>query len=340
MCRLRMLWSANEWRRPANVRMWIAQAISLVLLVAAGRSAGATPNGLTPTGRVFCVEVELHTNRYWRAKGVAEALSGRVASGVVERLERRGLGTWGRRRDLRADCASGVDLRITGAVSGTVDRASYIVQLRMSVEREPVLSSSLEVPTGSETPLLELPEVLAEQAASLLAQSEFAGLWSADVGVPPEAPKESDARPVIAIHDLGDPGEAMDPAARSQATEYLGARVAELLGFRVIPREEARRRIQRLKLDSYRPCADDACQIEIGRALSAKKSLSAKILKVGADCRLTATLYDLELEISEAAASAPTGCGMADVLSTLDHIVMRLEAKRTKDGKLDGEPGL
>jgi hypothetical protein len=165
--------------------------------------------------------------------------------------------------------------------------------------------------------------------------------WSAGtkaaerVFVDPAAPEpisESRARPlssssndvVVAVFDVQDPAGQLSERVVDQLTEYLATRVTEALAFRVVPREQVRARLLEQKAASFRPCFHESCQIELGKALAAKKALSTKLLRLGRTCALTSTLYDLKTETAEAAASAKSSCGESDLLAALDRVAIGL----------------
>jgi len=71
---------------------------------------------------------------------------------------------------------------------------------------------------------------------------------------------------------------------------------------------QLRSRLQGEKVGSYRQCYDQSCQIELGKAIAAQKTLASKLLKVGETCAITATLYDLKTETAERGASVRVAC--------------------------------
>ena len=75
------------------------------------------------------------------------------------------------------------------------------------------------------------------------------------------------------------------------------------------------------QLESYRPCSDSACQIELGKALAAKKMLTTKVLRLGTACAMTATLYDLATETAEAAAAVRSGCSKSALVDGVDQLI-------------------
>lgn len=99
-------------------------------------------------------------------------------------------------------------------------------------------------------------------------------------------------------------------------------------GYKIVPREQIRLRLQQEKADSYRACYDEACQIELGKEVAAEKSLATRILKVGDTCVATSKLYDLKTATSEKAASARAACDPEGLLEGIDQLAKELSKTR------------
>jgi hypothetical protein len=129
---------------------------------------------------------------------------------------------------------------------------------------------------------------------------------------------------VVAVFEVEDAREAASPRADGPASEYLSTKVAELAGFHVVPGDQIRTRLSETKAEGYRSCFDETCQIELGKAVAAQKSMATKLLRIGKVCALTSTLYDLRTETTEKAASTKTDCSEEGLLAGIDAIVRQL----------------
>jgi hypothetical protein len=129
---------------------------------------------------------------------------------------------------------------------------------------------------------------------------------------------------VVAVFDVQNVAGQFPDKTIDQLTDYLAARLTEELGFRVVPREQVRARLLEQKAASFRPCFHESCQIELGKALAAKKALSTKLLRLGRTCALTSTLYDLKTETAEAAASTKSPCTESDLVTAVDRLTLEL----------------
>jgi formylglycine-generating enzyme required for sulfatase activity len=130
-------------------------------------------------------------------------------------------------------------------------------------------------------------------------------------------------RPIVAIFDLETRGIALGRARLLALSDYLSDSLAAS-AYRVVPRDQLRRRLAAQRRRSYRPCHDRSCQVEIGRELAAQKSLSTRLLKIGRRCVATATLYDLGRATTERGATAEGGCSDDALRELLKRLVHQL----------------
>ena len=113
---------------------------------------------------------------------------------------------------------------------------------------------------------------------------------------------------IVAVLDIQDPAGRLGAETRRQLSRYIAAAVSRASNFRVIPPRQLRQRLSTEKKKSFQNCYDDACRIELGKALSAQKVLATDILRMGDRCVLTASLYELKTETVEKSALVETDC--------------------------------
>ena len=144
------------------------------------------------------------------------------------------------------------------------------------------------------------------------------------------APAAERQDPIAAVFTIRDMSGRFDARTVEQLTEYLSARVASTLRYKLVPREEIRRRLAEDKQESFRACYDESCQIEIGKALAANKSVAATLLQVGNRCAFTATVYDLKTEAADLATSVQTSCSEDALLDGVEKVVRGLVLQRVR----------
>jgi hypothetical protein len=124
---------------------------------------------------------------------------------------------------------------------------------------------------------------------------------------------------VVALFPVRDMSQQFDARVLEQLTEFSSALVLQQLGFRIVPRE-----LVKAKAESFSACYEEACQIELGKALAASKSLSISLIRVGNRCAFNATIYDLKTEAAERAAATDTACDENALLDGVKNVVGQL----------------
>lgn len=205
----------------------------------------------------------------------------------------------------------------------------------MSLTMETVGSIVIDapVPLGAEE-----QRALSEQACSLGARHYVAAISAGGRStffavVPrrraapaPARPAGRPARPIVAVVPLNDRAGLLSPRERETLDLYLATQVAGTGRFRVVPPQDVKARLVEEKRGSYRECYDTRCQIELGRALAAQKTVASMLLRVGQRCTLSVNLYDLKTETSEAAASVDLPCSADGVRTGIDDVARKLGA--------------
>ncbi len=140
------------------------------------------------------------------------------------------------------------------------------------------------------------------------------------------APAWAQAAPVIAVFPIEDSSGSLSPQAVAKITDYFSVKLAETGRFRVVPKKELEKELAAKKVDSYKACYDQSCQIEIGRELAAEKVVHTQIVELAGQCAVTATLYDLKAAATEKAASQKVACTEAALVGALETIAAALGA--------------
>jgi len=140
-------------------------------------------------------------------------------------------------------------------------------------------------------------------------------------------PAAARARPIVAVFDLEVRGIELDRRTRSALGDYFCEGLAASGTYRIVPRDQLRRRLAALKRRSYRPCYDRSCQLELGRELAAGKSLATRLMRIGRKCVAASTLYDLRTAASEGGAVAEGGCSVDALRELLARLVQRLAGR-------------
>lgn len=130
--------------------------------------------------------------------------------------------------------------------------------------------------------------------------------------------------PFVAVFEVEDRSRVTDAATVAALTDQLATQLVERRAFRVVPAADLRARLAEAKKASYQACVDERCQIELGKAVAADRTLSARILRVGEGCTINGVVYDLKTEATERAASVRGGCTPEALVAGIERLAAKL----------------
>ncbi|MCK6544925.1 hypothetical protein L6R52_03595 [Myxococcota bacterium] len=301
--------------------------VALVAIVAALAAGCVAPRAAVPplvpladdAGVIaIYVDPKLDVSGYWARHSLGRQLARALRVELEGALVRAGFDVTRPEPDLIA--------RISASLSGsTTDLASTTV---LELSRHGKIVDRFEVATPGDAGELSAelyPELVAVTLANAIARAPSIAALGLDTTTSTTPPRERGPRAsVVALFDIVDAASELERDVRTQLSEYAAARIAQTMGYRLVPREELRERLSAQKAESYRTCFDQACQIELGKALAAEKSLATKLIRIGETCALIATVFDLETETAELSASVKTRCQQSSLLEGLDELVGEL----------------
>ena len=125
---------------------------------------------------------------------------------------------------------------------------------------------------------------------------------------------------VVALFDINNVDSTVSDSVIKKLDEYLATKLTQTCGYRVVPKEQLKSAMIEEKRNSYKQCYDKSCQIELGKAVAAQKTVATKIMKLGENCVITSIIYDLKTETTEAAASVKTRCTTEKLFEGIEKI--------------------
>lgn len=140
----------------------------------------------------------------------------------------------------------------------------------------------------------------------------------------PPAARAAEPKPTVAVFDLELKRLKLDRALVDALNEYLFTQVAAAGRFDLVPKAQLRNQLLTQKTTSYKECFDQRCQIEIGRELAAQKVISVRLMKLGKQCVVGMTLFDLRRAATERAANVKGACAEEGLMASLDKAVAEL----------------
>ena len=148
------------------------------------------------------------------------------------------------------------------------------------------------------------------------------------------------AKQILAIFDIEAKGIAIPPSTLDRLSDFIGVIVLEQGSYRVVPRDQIRGRLHSKKKESYKRCYDHSCQIDIGRELAATKVLSTKIVRLGSQCTVSATIYDLKSATAESAVRRIGDCEESALAAMLIPVMERIGGGKARALPDDPVPSL
>ena len=138
--------------------------------------------------------------------------------------------------------------------------------------------------------------------------------------------------PVVAVFLMENRSAALPVEEKLEEglTDYMSARLGEASRFQIIPRDEIKNRLTAAKAESYKECYDTACQIEVGKELAAEFSVSSSVARVGSQCLITASVWDLRRSTQIRAATAKGRCDPDELIEAIERVTDKLAAAMAK----------
>jgi hypothetical protein len=217
-------------------------------------------------------------------------------------------------------CAIGVlGTILSAAADGNVDSVAYkngppklLATLPGHTDNVQLLSSNDPIPTE---PIRF--ELFPKGGGLVTAKREGALL-----GAAPPTPL---VKRVVAVFPV-DAKTEMAESTLDSLTDYLVTKLAETGRYRVVPRDELRRRLLEQKKESYDECFDESCRIELGKAVAAELAMSTRLIRVGDECALSCTVFDVRTEATEFGATVRTSCDEARLMDGVDQLIKKLKS--------------
>jgi hypothetical protein len=152
--------------------------------------------------------------------------------------------------------------------------------------------------------------------------------------------QERPPQKIIAIFLMESRGSPLKGDEISSLTDYMAAKLGEKGEFQIIPRDEIKKHLVAAKKDSYKDCYDSSCQIQIGKELAAEFSISSAVSKVGSQCLIYASVWDLAKSTQIKSATERSQCDPEVLINAIEKIAEKLELAMTgKEPPPNSTPG-
>lgn len=129
---------------------------------------------------------------------------------------------------------------------------------------------------------------------------------------------------VLDVHVLDVLG--FDKTLTEEMTSHLEVVVVNA-GMQTVARSVIQQQVAEQKAASYKACYDERCQIELGKAIAAQKTMISAWYRSEKKCVLSVKLIDLKTEVTEFAKEADGTCDRAGLLAAIDQIGEELKVR-------------
>jgi hypothetical protein len=133
-------------------------------------------------------------------------------------------------------------------------------------------------------------------------------------------------RPIVAVFEVQTKRMKLSKARRNLLTELMASELGLRGYFKIMPPGDVKSILLGHSKESYKKCYDEKCQIELGRQLPANKLVTATVMRMGANCRVSASLYDLKTQTTDTTVKVKGGCTEGDLMSSVEKVAADLRA--------------
>lgn len=146
-----------------------------------------------------------------------------------------------------------------------------------------------------------------------------------------QAQEGGKTKSAVLIFPIKVDGLQLQSSVKKALQQYLGTCLTMERFYSVMPESQIKVDLGGAKVESYKECYDESCQIQLGKAVAADKSLAVYLYAIDKKCRVTATIYDLRTEMSDAAAEASGGCRQNELMDMMKVVAARLSGRIVED---------
>ena len=129
---------------------------------------------------------------------------------------------------------------------------------------------------------------------------------------------------IVAVFNVEFSGVRMAGRVRDALRDYIETRLTSSGAYEVVPPDQLKKALSKQKIRSYKKCYKQSCQISIGQELSADRTLSTKVTRIGRTCMVSMKLYHLKRMTSEKGETARGKCTEQGIMDAIQKVVDRL----------------
>lgn len=153
-------------------------------------------------------------------------------------------------------------------------------------------------------------------------------------------PVLADEAPIIAVFDVDSQnGPEMSVALRNSLRDFVEGLLVQSGEYQAVPAEQLQDGIAKAKRKTGDPCYKRSCQIELGKALAASKTVALQVNKIGSTCTVRVSVFDLRKETTDKTAVEETACTEDGYLLAFRRSAERLVGEAPDEVVPEGDAG-
>ena len=150
------------------------------------------------------------------------------------------------------------------------------------------------------------------------------------------SPRADEQRPVVAVFDVQTKFLKLSKDKQDMLTELLGQELGVGGVYQVMPPGDVKRALLEQSAESHKKCYDEKCLVELGKQLPANKLVTTTIVKLGGECRVAASLYDLKRQTTDLVAKEKVACDEVALAGAVERVAAKLRAFGVGGGAKSG----
>ena len=144
-------------------------------------------------------------------------------------------------------------------------------------------------------------------------------------------------KPIVAVFNIEFQRVRMNSQVQDALRDYIETKLTSSGAYRVVPPGQLKKALSQQKVKSFQQCYKSSCQIKIGEELSADRTLSTRVTRIGGACVVSMKLYHLKSMTTAKGDTAEGPCGERGIMASIRKVLAKLKAGGGSPGT--GGPG-
>lgn len=112
-------------------------------------------------------------------------------------------------------------------------------------------------------------------------------------------PRVEAKKTIVAVFNIEFRRVRLARSVQEALRDFIETKMTASGVYEVVPPDQLKKALSKQKINSYKKCYKDTCQIKIGEELYADRSLSTRVTRIGKTCMVSMKLYHVKRMTSE-----------------------------------------